>query len=85
MMHFHNASKKFNAIVKVQRPIVSNDPREPWLVYNRDKTVVKHVPAKDVPSNVKSQMGDKLKAHFLAKIRNGNIVAYGGTVQGEGW
>lgn len=53
-------------IVKVQRPIFSSDPNAPWLIYAEGARLLRQVPDKDIPEDIKRQMGDSYKGFFKA-------------------
>lgn len=53
-------------IVKVQRPMVSNDPRNAWLVYAHGRKRVQEIPQLSVPHHVVKKMGNDYKAYFNA-------------------
>jgi hypothetical protein len=52
-------------IVKVQRPIMTNDPDQPWLMYDRERKHVTEVPDAIVPAYVKTAMREDYKAYFV--------------------
>lgn len=55
--------------VKIQRPIVSNDPDAPWLMYFEDGNSPNIVVAdKDVPENIKKAMGKNYKIYVKGKL-----------------
>ena len=51
-------------IVKVQRPIMSNDPDDPWLIYDKARKHMTQVPARAIQQSIKSAMGQDYKAFF---------------------
>jgi hypothetical protein len=51
-------------IVKVQRPVKTNDPTEPWLIYDRRRNHEVMVPAAAIPEHVKKALGDDFKGYF---------------------
>lgn len=53
-------------IVKVQRPISTNDKHIPWMVYDQLRARMCHIPEKDVPAEVKEALGNDFKAFFEA-------------------
>jgi len=58
-------------IVKVQIPIVSNDPARPALVYaERHKNQVQQ----SLDAATVAQMGDDLKGYFEAEFKNGRWI-----------
>lgn len=71
--------------VKVQRPIVSNDPRNPWLIYNKERSHVTEVPDAAIPTYVKAAMRGDMKAYFIGAWSS--IVGWGLSkrVKDEDW
>jgi hypothetical protein len=59
-------------VVKVQRPLATNDSNQPWLVYDEDKSRVESIPAYKVPEHVKEQMLSLPKAYFEAHFADGH-------------
>lgn len=53
-------------IVKVQRPLQSNQVGAPWLIYAEGRKNIETVPEKDVSSRVRTQMKRDYKAYFWA-------------------
>lgn len=53
-------------IVKVQRPLATNDPSAPWLIYDEARSFYQMVPEAEVPASVKEAMGDDAKGYFNA-------------------
>lgn len=54
------------AIVKVQRPVRTNDPQSPWLVYDESRKRQSQHPAATIPKYIKDAMGSDYKAFFHA-------------------
>lgn len=81
----HVPPKRFNAIVKVQKSVITNDPTMPWLVYDRSRQFMTHIPDKEMPPNVKNEMKGDLKGYFTAKIKSGRLLLFGQRVAGENW
>ena len=52
-------------IVKVQRPIMTNDPSAPWLIYDAARKHVTEVPEMAIPQHIRAAMGDDYKAYFV--------------------
>lgn len=71
--------------VKVQRPISTNDPAAPWLIYDRARKHAVSVPAKVIPAHVVKAMGDDYKAFFVGAWSS--IVGWGLSerVKDPGW
>jgi len=57
-------------IVKVQRPIATNDPDDPWLIYDKARKHQIQVPARLIPRWARIKMGDDHKAFFRAEWSN---------------
>lgn len=53
------------SIVKVQRPIHTNEPEKFWLMYDKYRVNVTKVPDAVVPNYVKKAMGIDHKAYFI--------------------
>lgn len=53
-------------IVKVQRPLSSNAPGAPWLVYDKARTFVERKPEAAIPDAISTEMGDDPKGYFEA-------------------
>jgi hypothetical protein len=53
-------------IVKVQRPLSSNDMGNPWLIYDEARKHVAHMPEASVEPSLKAAMGSDAKGYFLA-------------------
>lgn len=51
-------------IVKVQRPLHTTDPNNPWLMYDLNRKYQIEVPDKNIPQHVKEAMGNDYKAYF---------------------
>jgi hypothetical protein len=51
-------------IVKVQRPLRTNDPLEPWLIYDESRARQSQIPASSIPKYAKDAMGSDHKAFF---------------------
>ena len=51
-------------IVKVQRPIMTNDDQQPWLIYDRKRKHRTIVPAGAIPAHVKKALGGDFKGYF---------------------
>ena len=66
-------------IVKVQRPIVSNDPDDPWLIYDKARKHECEVPDAAIPKHVRKAMGSDFKAYF--KGTWSSIVGWGLSVR----
>ena len=54
-------------IVKVQRPIATNDPNIPWLVYAKGHKKTQQVRQAYITEQTKKAMGKDLKAYFNAE------------------
>ena len=53
-------------IVKVQRPIATNDPNVPWLIYANGHKKTQQVRQEYITEQVKKDMKGDLKAYFNA-------------------
>jgi hypothetical protein len=58
---------EMEAIVKVQRPLVSNDQTVPWFVYDRERLHEATIPEKKIPPHVLRAMGNEPKRFFRAR------------------
>ena len=54
-------------IIKVQRPIETNDLWAPWYVYAKGSSRPQMIPDEVVPPEVKSGMGVEFKAFFYGE------------------
>jgi len=59
-------------IVKVQRPLSSNDPNAPCLVYDEGRRHQGFIEL--TPEEVVTLMGDAAKGYFEARVERGNLV-----------
>ncbi len=59
------APRNNTSIVKVQRPIVTNDPDAPWLMYDEKREHMTQVPDRLIPTYVRDAVGKDLKAYFV--------------------
>lgn len=57
-------------ILKVQKPLSSNMPDAPYLVYAAGKRFMTHVPRADIPDAVIAALGDDPKGYFKATLKN---------------
>jgi hypothetical protein len=58
-------------IMKIQRPITTNDPKERWLFYTRDRTTNMQVP----PSHSERKaMGDDFKMYAEYDAYSGRFI-----------
>jgi hypothetical protein len=71
-------------IVKVQRPIRSSEPGDPWLVYAKGRQRVQVIPETKVPRRVKRALGDDLKGYFNADFYADGW-AIGGRTADQDW
>lgn len=55
-----------SVIIKVQRPVISTDPRQPWVLYDEHNNHVETVPGDAIPEYVKKMMGDDHKMYCKA-------------------
>lgn len=51
----------FKYIVKVQKPVVSTDATNPWLIYNKRRIIDLVVAAAGIPDRIKEAMKGKYK------------------------
>ena len=75
MMLTYDPNRQHQTIVKIQRPIITNDPRAPWLLYGQGHSNMVEVPAKLVPSEIVHQMGEAFHAHFWGTYEDGWVVS----------
>ena len=55
-------------IFKLQRPLGTNDPAKPWMLYDRDREVTALVPDELICEEVRSAVNGDLKAYFVGEI-----------------
>lgn len=60
-------------IVKIQRPVTSNDADMPWLIYNERQTYHVMIADADIPAEVKRAMRGDFKAYFNATFVNARV------------
>jgi len=54
-------------IIKVQRPLSTNHPGNPWLLYDKNHTHVEHREEGAIDKKVRTDMGSDVKAYFEAE------------------
>lgn len=60
-------------IVKVQRPLMSNDPEEMVLVYKKGRKKMMQVP---ITEQLKELFGVDFKMFCLAEYQNGDLIVH---------
>lgn len=58
-------------IVKLQRPLSTNEPDVPWLLYGEGRTNHVLIPDSMVPQEVKDAMGDRAKRYYYGRLVDG--------------
>ena len=58
-------------IVKLQRPLSSNEPDVPWLIYGKGRTNMATIPDSMIPAEVRAAMGDKAKRYYYGRLVDG--------------
>lgn len=53
---------------KVQRPMASSDEAQPWLFYNKDRTVEFELADKDIPKRLSDMMGSRFKIYCTGRL-----------------
>jgi hypothetical protein len=71
-------------IVKIQRPLSSNEIGNPWLIYDKDRKHTQHKPESSVPEAVKTAMDGDVKGYFMA-IWSGGGWKIGDRVEEQKW
>lgn len=71
-------------IAKIQRPLATNDPDSPWLLYTEDSSVMIFVPDREVPEEVRKIVGQRPKAYFEIQVREDKIEILG-PVRDQPW
>lgn len=71
-------------IVKVQKPIMTNDPKRPFFVYAEGHTNARGVPEKDVPKHVRGALKYRFRAFFEAEW-SGKHWVIGKQVKAQDW
>ncbi len=66
-------------IVKVQLPIVSNDPDVGVLVYNKSRSVMQELPlrSKKEMKQLVKLIGDEMKGYFYAEVEGTGLILKG--------
>jgi len=72
-------------IVKVQRPVTTNDPTAPWLIYDKERKHVQQRPAHLIVNHVKEMMGNDYKMYCMGAWSS--VVGWGISkrVKNEAW
>jgi hypothetical protein len=55
-------------LVKVQRPLSTNDPEAPWLLYGKGRANTAMIPQRLVPDAIKQAMNGQAKAFFWGSL-----------------
>ncbi len=77
--------KAYN-IVKVQRPLFSNDPGMPWLMYDQFRARQVQVPDYEIPEPIKIALKSRPKAYFKGSWNPiGNFWMLGEIVKDKHW
>jgi hypothetical protein len=71
-------------LLKVQRPLESNEPNPPFLVYAQGRRFMTHVRTSEMPADVIAALGADLKGYFEAE-REGGQWRFGRRVADQGW
>jgi hypothetical protein len=71
-------------IVKIQRPLSTNDRGNPWLIYDKDKKHREFRPEDQVSSDVKAAMGKDPKGYFIG-VWSGGGWKIGERVKEQTW
>jgi|GEM_PF-6045662 len=72
-------------VVKVQKALASTEDELPWLVYDKTrKKVHSLIPDSKIPDDVKTAMGDDIKAFFKVTLK-GIHIDFKGRVASQNW
>lgn len=71
-------------IIKVQRPLSTNDLGSPWLLYDQKRAHVEHRLEASIDEQVKAAMGTAPKGYFGAEW-TGKEWKIGAKVPAENW
>ena len=71
-------------IIKLQRPLASNETDPPWLAYNRTRKVHQLLPRAKLDQVTLLAMGDDAKAYFEATLVGDRLV-FGRRVLDRQW
>jgi len=71
-------------VLKVQRPIVTNDPDAPWMLYDGAHKNTAFVKQADVPEQLRSAMGTGHKLFIEVEVIDGHMQIIR-TVPDPGW
>lgn len=75
---------KKQIILKIQKPVTTNDPNIPWLVYNQTRSMLFYLSEKDVNAKIKQYMDQKFKIFVSVDLMD-NKLDSAELVKDQGW
>ena len=69
-------TKKRFIVFKIQRPLMSTDPNTPWLVYDKKKNYILHIPESEVSHELKAMMGKHHKIYVKAHLEDNTLIVH---------
>lgn len=60
--------KEETYIVKIQKPLMTNDPNRPWRVYDQDRHFDVTIPEAQIPKRIRKHMQYISKAYYKAEL-----------------
>lgn len=72
---------KKRGVIKLQRPVVTNDPNPQVLAYNKDRSIETFFPIND---EMLALFGDEFKVYYWYAV-DGKDIVLGDQVKGQRW
>ena len=72
-------------IIKVQRPLRTNDPTIPWLIYDKSRKREQQLPQSIIPPAAVKALGNDPKGYFEGHWSSIVGWAIGKRVNNQGW
>ena len=73
-------------IVKIQRPLYTPPGERPmWMVYNRSRKYSKFISTENIPTETLAEIGDDLKAYFVAVATGKTTLGFSHRVPDQDW
>ncbi len=75
---------KKQIILKIQKPVTTNDPNIPWLVCNQTRSIFFYLSEKSVNAKIKQYMDQKFKIFVSVDLMD-NKLDSAELVKDQGW
>jgi hypothetical protein len=72
-------------IVKLQRPLASNDKDPPWMVYDHKRKYQAMISDADIPDRIKSAMRADPKGYFSVSLDSSGRLTFGNRLIDQKW